>query len=83
MYIHVHYGIPLTLNLTCFSDSFRLLQGPVLSEGLVEVYVPGSGWQSVCADSFDSNDAKVICREIGYSLGGRAVDPSSYGYVGK
>lgn len=36
-----------------------------MSEGLVEIYLHGE-WGKVCSDRMSSNEANVICRQLGY-----------------
>ncbi|KAL4221648.1 Deleted in malignant brain tumors 1 [Mactra antiquata] len=50
----------------------RLVDGDTYYRGRVEVYYQGQ-WGTICDDSFDHNDVKVICRMLGLYQG------SSYG----
>ncbi|XP_030834721.1 deleted in malignant brain tumors 1 protein-like [Strongylocentrotus purpuratus] len=56
----------------------RLVGGQTALEGRVEVFFNGS-WGTVCDDSWDLNDARVVCRMLGFQIAVRAVASAEYG----
>ncbi|XP_071961573.1 scavenger receptor cysteine-rich domain superfamily protein-like [Antedon mediterranea] len=53
-----------TTNLPSPTFNVRLADGKNKLEGRVELFNDGE-WGTVCDDSFDSNEAAVICRQLG------------------
>lgn len=59
-------------------DPIRLVDGTTAYEGRVEVLHNGI-WGTVCDDSWDMNEARVVCRQLGYR---DAVDALHSAYFG-
>lgn len=57
--------------------SYRLANGSRPSAGRVELSFDGE-WGTVCSNGFDDREAKVVCRQLGFS-GGVAINGSIYG----
>ena len=49
-----------------YVGQIRLSRGMYSNQGLLEVYC-NDEWGTVCDDTFDSTDASVVCRQLGYS----------------
>ena len=76
----------------CTNGTVHLVDGPVENAGRVEICINGV-WGTVCHNGWDNNDARVVCRQLGYSvntgggelvqsLGRRLVTPNNPQMIG-
>ena len=60
----------LMITAPCSRGQVRLAGGNVANEGRVEICM-NNEWGTVCDDSWGSNDATVVCRQLGYLAQGQ------------
>ena len=63
---------------TIVYHTVRLVGGSMPSEGRVEIFANGY-WGTVCDDGWDQADARVVCRQLGFSDSLEATTESRFG----
>ena len=54
--------------VSCDEGELRLVGGRFSSEGRVEICL-GNQYGTICDDGWDADDARVVCRQLGYNDG--------------
>lgn len=66
------FAYVLSIAVECQDGDIRLVGGQNENEGRVEVCW-NEVWGTVCDDSWGSNDAAVVCRQLGLATSGRPL----------
>ena len=70
-----------SFNVHCEHGSLRLVNGNSTNQGRLEICI-NFVWGTVCHNSFDTNDAKVVCRQLGYEVdGGQSENKNITTYI--
>ena len=76
----IHYLL-YPAGTVCEEGAIRLVNGASNNQGRLEICF-NNLWGSVCDDQFDNNEAKVACRQLGYSNYELSV-AVGFGYFGR
>ncbi len=61
----------MNIHLGCTSGALRLAgSGSSSTQGRVE-FCYNNQWGTICDDFWGTSDAKVVCRQLGYSINGK------------
>ena len=64
LYLTLFLIASTTEYVNCTDGDIRLVGGVAGNEGNVQI-CHNNAWGSVCDDSWDTNDANVVCRQLG------------------
>ena len=69
LHIIIRISLPAEYGYGCEEGDVRLEDGYHNSSGRVE-FCHGGEWGTVCNNSFGSDDARVVCRQLGLPTNG-------------
>ena len=72
--LHLNYYVAYVLYCYyqgCHDGDLRLVGGMNITEGRLE-FCYGGVWGTVCLDRWGAPDARVACRQLGFSTAGKA-----------
>ena len=61
-----------TVYSNCTTGEVRLVSGASENEGRVEICY-GNAWGTICDNYWDTNDANVVCHQLGYQPTGTTL----------
>lgn len=56
----------------CAEGEVRLVARDSLASGQVEVCIENT-WGRVCSSGWDQNEARVVCRQLGFTVTGQSI----------
>lgn len=75
-----NFDVGVTCLESCTNGDVRLVDGTDLTNGRLEVCIGGL-WGTVCDEDFESDDARIVCKQLGLSYeGAAAVYDGAFGF---